>query len=255
MSKKISAFVYRIVLFLVKVFYPKTEVFGVDNLPDEECVIIANHTQMNGPICAEIYFPRKRYTWCAGEMMHLKEVPSYAFGDFWSQKPKKIQPFYKILSYIIAPLSVCVFNNAQTIGVYKDKRIMHTFKETVKKLSEGADIVVFPEQDKKYNHIVYDFQEGFIDIAKLYHKRCGKEICFVPMYIAPDLKQMHIGKPIRYIADNEAPYEKKRICKYLMDEITDIAVNLPKHTVVPYRNISKKDYPSNKEVQNEKTGC
>ena len=248
MTKKISLFIYkRIVLVLVKLFYPKIKVFGAENLPDEPCIIAANHTQMNGPICAEIYFPRKRYTWCAGEMMHLKEVPSYAFKDFWSQKPKYTHPFYKLLSFIIAPLSVCVFNNAQTIGVYKDKRIMHTFKETLKKLGEGADVVIFPEHDIKHNHIVYDFQEGFVDIAKLYYKRYSKEIKFVPVYIAPNLKQMHIGKAISYNAEDETLLERKRICTYLMNEITDIAISLPKHTVVPYRNIPKNQYPLNKE--------
>jgi len=30
-----------------------------------------------------------------------------------------------------------------------------------------------------------------------------------------------------------------------MREITEIAVSLPEHTVVPYRNIPKKLYPSN----------
>ena len=179
--------------------------------------------------------------------MHLKEVPAYAFGDFWAQKPKYTHPFYKILSFIIAPLSVIVFNNARTIGVYKDRRIMHTFKETVKRLGEGNDIVIFPEQDIKHNHILYKFQEGFVDIAKLYYKRFGKELSFIPVYISPDLKQIHIGKSICFNVQADISYERKRICTYLMDEITDIAVNLPKHTVVPYRNIPKKYYPSNKE--------
>ena len=247
MTKKLSSFLYKIILFLVKLFYPKIKVYGAENLPSEPCIIAANHTQMNGPICAEIYFPRKRYTWCAGEMMHLKEVPAYAFGDFWAQKHKYTHPFYKILSFIIAPLSVIVFNNARTIGVYKDKRIMHTFKETVKRLGEGNDIVIFPEQDIKHNHILYDFQEGFVDIAKIYYKRYGKELSFVPMYIAPDLKEMHIGKPVWFNAETDISFEKKRMCKYLIDEITDIAVNLPSHKVVPYRNIPKKYYPINKE--------
>ena len=247
MTKKLSSFLYKIILFLVKLFYPKIKVYGAENLPSEPCIIAANHTQMNGPICAEIYYPRKRYTWCAGEMMHLKEVPAYAFGDFWAQKPKHTHPFYKMLSFIIAPLSVIVFNNARTIGVYKDKRIMHTFKETVKRLGEGNDIVIFPEQDIKHNHILYDFQEGFVDIAKIYYKRYGKELSFVPVYIAPDLKEMHIGKPVWFNAETDISFERKRMCKYLIDEITDIAVNLPSHKVVPYRNIPKKYYPLNKE--------
>ena len=51
---------------------------------------------------------------------------------------------------------------------------------------------------------------------------------------------------------------EERICSYLMKEITEIARGLPKHTVVPYRNIPKKEYPFNIPVEanaNEKTCC
>ncbi|MBE5867698.1 MAG: hypothetical protein E7293_01865 [Lachnospiraceae bacterium] len=256
-DKKVSL-MYRIIKWLVKLFYPKTEVVGAENLPGEPAMIVGNHAQMNGPIVCELYFPVERYTWCAGQMMHLKEVPAYAFEDFWSQKPKYIRWFYKILSYLIAPLAVCVFNNANTIGVYRDARIMSTFKETISKLQEGASIVVFPEQDEAYNHIICNFQERFIDIAKLYYKRTGKELSFVPMYIAPGLKKMYLGKPIRYQAANPIGQETRRICDYLMKEITEIACSLPKHTVVPYKNIPKKEYPTNipkEATANEKTGC
>ena len=177
--------------------------------------------------------------------MHLKEVPEYAFRDFWSQKPKWTHPWFKLVSFLIAPLSVCVFNNAHTIGVYHDARIIATFKNTVKRLQEGNHIVVFPEHDVKYNHILYDFQNRFIDVAKLYYKKTGKEVSFVPLYIAPKLKSMHIGKPTRFDPTVPMEEERDRICRYLMDEITGIATSLPRHTVIPYRNIPKKYYPTN----------
>ena len=188
--------------------------------------------------------------------MHLKAVPEYAFRDFWSQKPKWTHPFYKLLSYIIAPVSVCVFSNARTIGVYHDTRILSTFKSTVKMLQEGKSVVIFPEQDVKHNHIVYDFQDKFIDIAKLYYKKTGKELSFVPMYIAPKLKKLCLGRPVTFNAAEAMDTQRSRICTYLMDEITAIAEALPEHTVVPYRNIRKKDYPSNrlKEQTYEKAG-
>lgn len=245
MNGKKTSLLYKFIITMIRVFYPKTEIVGLENLPCEASVFVANHTQMNGPIVCELYFPVERYTWCTGEMMHLKEVPSYAFRDFWQEKPKYIRWFYKILSYIIAPLSVCVFNNANTIGVYKDKRILTTYKESVYKLKSGASIVVFPEHNKEHNNIIYDFQKGFTDVAKLYYKRYGRELDFVPVYIAPVLKKAYIGKAIRYCAENPAEEERERICSYLMDEITDIAASLPLHTVVPYRNIPKKDYPVN----------
>lgn len=229
---------------------------GMENLPDEPVILVANHAQMNGPIACELYAPGEHYIWCAAQMMHLKEVPDYAFQDFWSDKPRYCRWFYRLLSYIIAPLSVCVFNNANTIGVYHDMRVMNTFKSTVQRLQEGANVVIFPEHNQSFNHIVYDFQRNFVDVAKLYYKRTGKEVCFVPMYIAPNLKQMHIGHPIRFCCDAPIAEERERICTHLMRQITNLAQSLPEHTVVPYRNGPKRQRPINLRKENtyEKAG-
>ena len=51
--------------------------------------------------------------------------------------------------------------------------------------------------------------------------------------------------------------ERSRIREYLMESITGLACAMPEHAVIPYRNISKKEYPSNipaKEAAYEKTG-
>lgn len=252
--RKVSYWLYRAVKWLVWVFYPKMEVVGTENLPSEPAIIVGNHTQMNGPIACQLYFPGERCIWCAGQMMAVKEVPDYAFQDFWSEKPWYSRWLYRLLSYLIAPLSACIFNNADTIAVYHDSRIISTFKNTVKCLSAGASVVIFPEHDVPYNNILCQFQDKFIDVAKLYYKRTGRELEFVPLYIAPTLRRMYLGKPVRFCADNPMEKERKRICDYLMEEITQIARELPEHTVVPYRNIPKKHYPTNKEAAYEKTG-
>lgn len=256
MSSEKPSLLYRLIKGLVQLFYPKMEVVGTENLPDEPVIVVGNHTQMNGPIACELCFPGKRYIWCAGQMMHLKEVPDYAFQDFWSQKPRWCRWFYKLLSYLIAPFSVCVFNNAGTIPVYHDIRLRTTFKMSMDKLQDGASMIIFPEHNEPYNNIIYDFQDKFIDLARMYHKRTGKELSFVPLYIAPTLKKMCIGKPIRFCAEAPIKDERRRICDYLMTEITEIAQALPEHTVVPYRNIPKRLYPSNipsEANKNEKT--
>lgn len=241
-EKKISP-LYPPIKALVRCCYPPMELVGT--LPEEPAVIVANHTQMNGPIACELYLPGMHYTWCAGQMMHLKEVPGYAYQDFWSRKPRYLRWFYKLLSYLIAPLSVCIFNSANTIAVYRDSRIVSTFRDTVTRLEEGANIVIFPEHDEDYNHILCQFQDRFIDIARIYYRKTGKKLAFVPMYIAPSLKKMYPGTPVRF--DPAVPFkeERRRICDTLMQEITDIACALPQHIVVPYRNIPKKEYPSN----------
>lgn len=247
MNKKLGAGMYRFIKWLVWLFYPKIRSVGVENIPDEPVVFVGNHSQMNGPIACELYFPVERYTWCAGQMMHLREVPDYAFQDFWSGKPKAVRPFYRLLAYIIAPISVCVFNNAKTIGVYHDARVMSTFKQTVKVLAEGTSVVVFPEKDAPHNHILCQFQDRFVDVARLYRKKTGKELAFVPFYLAPNLKSMHFGEPVRFCPERPMEEERARICGELAEAITDMALALPRHRVVPYRNIPKKEYLYNKE--------
>ena len=250
---------YRIIRWFVWLFYPKIEIVGTENLPEEPCLIVGNHAKMNGPIIGELYVPGNRAIWCAGEMMRLKDVPAYAYQDFWSGKPKGVQWFYKLLSYLIAPLAVCIFNQAHTIPVYKDSRILTTFRQTVTALAEGANVVVFPECPEPCNHIINQFQDGFTDIARLYQRRCGKPLHFVPMYIAPDLKKAYLGTPVTYCPDTPKEAERQRICDYLIREITKMAVNLPFHTVIPYNNIPKKDYPTNipceKGAEYETTCC
>jgi len=247
-KKRKDRFLYYVIKSAVKLFYPNMQIVGSENIPERDAIIIANHSQMNGPICAELFMPDNSRIWCAGQMMHLKEVPAYAFEDFWSAKPALLKPFYKLLSYIIAPLAVCVFNNARTIAVYHDQRGLSTFKNTISELKNGSTIVIFPEGKKLNNNVVNEFNEHFADVAKLYAKSSGKELLFVPMYIAPDLKQIHVMKGVRFDSQNDIDVERKRICREMTDAITEKARSLPRHKVVPYDNISKKKYLTNKDI-------
>ncbi len=258
MEKKKVSPLFWIIKYVVGRIYPKMTITGFENLPDEPVIIVGNHTQLHSPIACELYFDDNYYTWCAAQMMSMKSVPAYAFEDFWAQKPKWTLPFYRLLSYLIAPLSAVVFNNARTIGVYRDIRIVSTFKNTVKILNQGGSVIIFPEHDVRYNNIVYDFQQNFVDVAKLYYKKTGKPIKFVPMYVAPSLRGMYLAKPTEFCPDAPIKEERKRICEYLMAEISNTARRLPQHRVVPYRNIPKKYYPLNTDGEvnnNEKTNC
>ena len=239
--------IFKFIKVIIRFFYQKNKIIGLDTLPQDEPVIyVANHTQMNGPLVAEFYIPN-RYTWCNAEMMKVRSVPAYAYKDFWSQKPKWTRPFYKILSYIIAIPAAFILSNANTIPVYHNTRIITTFRLTIDTLSDGMSVVIFPECPNKNNNIVYEFQKNFVDVARLYYKKTGKEVLFVPIYIAPKLKESYVGKPIRYSSENTPSEERIRITEHLSNEITEVARSLPLHTVIPYRNIPKKDYPKNKE--------
>lgn len=244
-KKTASERCYGVLRWLVRVCYPKVTVEGLEHLPEGPCLLVGNHCKMNGPIIGELYIPGKRAIWCTSEMMHRKEVPAYAYQDFWSHKPRYSRWFYKLLSHLIAPVSECIFNEAHTIPVYRDDRILQTFRRTVEKLTEGYRVVVFPEGPEPHNQIVNRFQEGFADVGRLYEKRTGKPLAFVPMYVAPRLRKVYLGEPIYYDMRMPKERERGRVSQALMEAVTDLATALPRHTVVPYNNIPKKAYPTN----------
>ena len=240
-----SPALYRLICRIIWRLSPKYTLYGTEKLPAEPCVLVGNHAQMYGPIASELYLPRAHYIWCVGEMMDRKEVPAYAYKDFWSMKPKAVRWFYRLLSYAIARLSEYVFNHAHTIPVRHDVRVMTTIRRSMEKLQEGADIVIFPEKNEPYNSILCAFQENFTDLARLYYRKTGKVLSFVPMYTAPALSSVHFGEPVRYDPEAPAEEERKRVCGALARAITGMAIMLPRHVVVPYVNMPKKEYPLN----------
>jgi hypothetical protein len=247
-----SRFCYKIIRFCVRVVYPKATVYGLENLPEEPCILVGNHSQLHGPVMCELDLPFDRAIWCAGPMMVREDVADYAFQDFWSKKPRWCRWFYRIVSYLIPPLSVCIFTNAHTIAVWRDNRIINTFRQTVNALQSGANVVIFPECYDPHNNIVHAFQENFVDVAKLYYKRSGKAVKFVPLYVAPNLHSMYIGKPVDYDPEAEPAAQRSRICRELMDAITQMATSLPLHTVVPFPNLPKRQHPKNLPLTEEK---
>ena len=247
---------YRIMRWLCRIATPILDLEGTENLPEENVILVGNHAQMFGPIGLNLYPPRSQYTWCTSEMMHLKEVPAYAYKDFWSDKPKYIQWFFHLASYLIAPFSVVCFNTAPTIPVYKDHRVFTTFDLTVQHLMADCDVVIFPEGKTPRNNIINEFQIGFLNVARMYYKKCGKPLTLVPMYLSPELKKIFFGKPVVFNPDVPMPEERRRVNEELMNAVTKLAASQPRHTVIPYTNMVKKDYPKNlpvikKEIRKE----
>lgn len=245
-EKDQKSILYKVLKFFVKIFYKKREFIGLENIGAEPAIIVANHAQIHTPIIAEIQLPLERKTWCIGNVMSTKEFIKHAKIDFWINKSKKVRWMYNILAYMIAPFASSIFKSADVIAVYKDSRIVKTFKQTIKELDKGNNIVILPESYEKYNNIINNFQENFIDVARLYYKHTGKCLKFVPMYNAVRLKKVLIGKPIEFDPTLDIEESKKNICNYLKEEITKLALSLPSHEVVQFTNRGRKKNPRSK---------
>lgn len=240
---KRKGLLFRFVIFIISLFYKKSKFIGLNNLSNEGCIIVSNHSKMYGPIHGQLYFPTKKLIWCDAPMLDKKAFISYAYKNFFNGKPNFFQ---KALVHIFAPLITYVFNNADTLPVYRDINIMKTYKMSMDTLNQGKNILILPESPEEYNEIVNNFNEYFVDVARLYYRSYKKQIKFVPSYYSKKLNIMIFGKAIEFNAENDIKQERKRICKYLMDEITTLAKTLKKHKVIPFNNVKKSQYKFSK---------
>ena len=235
--------VYKFCAFFIRMAYKQPKYIGLENIPKEPCIAIGNHAQMHGPVNAELYFPTKKLIWCDGPMMVRKEFPKYAYSNFWGGK---VGIFKKAFAHLIAPIITKIFRDADALSVYRDMRIVKTYKASAQALSEGINIVILPECPEEYNEITNKFNEYFVDTARYYYKAEQKELSFVPTYYCREHGIMLFGNPIKF--DSKAPIEeeRKRICQYLMDEITSLAKSIEVHKVIPFNAVSKKEYKNSK---------
>lgn len=244
--KKKRSFCYKVAHLVLSIFYKKRQFIGLENLTDQPHIIVGNHAQVHGPLVSEVQMPLKRKTWCIANVMTAKDFAQHAKVDFWPFKPKWCRWFYNMLAHIIAPIGASIFNSCEVIPVYHDGRLMGTFKSTIKELEQGNNIVIFPECYTPHNNIVNDFQDKFVDVARLYYKKYGKCLSFVPMYNAVRLKKVLFGAPIAYNPDITIEENRKVIIDYLKQEITNLALSLPPHEVVQYANKGRKNNPMSK---------
>ena len=51
----LSKGIFKTVRWLVRLFYGKTDIVGIENMPEKDVIVVANHAQMNGPIIGELF--------------------------------------------------------------------------------------------------------------------------------------------------------------------------------------------------------
>lgn len=234
---------YRIVRKIVIAFYGKVVFNKLENVPSEPCVIVGNHAKVHGPLMGEGRFPLEKCIWCDAPMFDRKEFPKYAYANFLGGKPSR---FMRLMVRIINPLITYLVKNADTLPVYRDMRVMQTYRASVTALEGGQNLLIFPECPTVKNDIVNVFNEYFVDVARFYYKKTNKELQFVPSYYAVGLRTVEFGKPIKFDATAPIDEERKRICAYLEDAMTEIAKSMPSHIVIPFHSVPKDQLKKNK---------
>ena len=180
--------------------------------PNEPCVFLCRHRDANGVIWAFTDIDRAIRPWVLNCFCEYKDARFQLKNYTFSKRLKKGKLFCFFFAPICARIIVSYVNGVQGIPVYRNEnagRSISTIKQTVKALEEGDSVLIFVDKDyentEEQNY--GDIYKGFYAVDKLYEKRNGKHIPFVPIYANKDGSKIH--EPIYFEnAKSEEFYEK-----------------------------------------------
>ncbi len=198
-------------------------------------IFVCNHGLFYGPIAAVIYLPTYFRPWVDKKMVDIDLSAQEIYDRQLYRWPLLSGNAKMKISRIVAQPVTWALNSFNPIPVQKNSLhgIVQTFDDTVTVLTEGDNVLIFPEKPKKVKkgnkmtvehetNTVGNLYTGFASIGKLYYEQSGKALYFYPIYANKKGHTFKIGEPVIYDPDNQPKEEKKRIADQLHDKMLEL---------------------------------
>lgn len=217
-----------------RVTHRRQPVYGMENVGQTPAVFISRHQNLYGPVEIMSWVPLQFRVWTLYKFMTVKECYRHYSGYTYSVRKHFGPVFSKIIAAIVSPFVTVFMRSMGGIPVYRGQRnIIDTFRESVKALNDGENLLIMPERDYLDNSSdAGELYNGFMHIAQMYYKATGKALSFYPVYPCKENGSIYIEKPIAF--DPEKPFraERERIVEALKKELNHLAIEQDFHTEI-----------------------
>ena len=193
---------FRILCTFLKLFVHKKEyIFLGDNPNDSQpFILFTNHVGSNGPISHELYAPFKFRFWGTYEMTDKLSVCYKYFTEIYLHNKKKMNlGLAKFLGALAIPFVRIFYRGMKLIPTYTDVNLMKSISLSMKSLSTGENLIIFPEDshDGYHDHLTGYFGGGFL-AADRYCKKFNKDIVLYNAYLIKKQNIVVVDKGIPF---------------------------------------------------------
>lgn len=167
----------------------------------KKVIYLSNHAGANGPMTYEMVFPVTVTPWGAHEMCEgIKSRWNYLYHVFYRQKLhwEKFKAF--VVATLFCPISLLLYKGVGLIPAHQDTRFFVSLKKSCQILDKDSAILIFPEDSSDgYKNPPKVLLNGFVALAKVYHKRKGESVPVYSCYFGAKEHKLVISNPLDVI--------------------------------------------------------
>lgn len=214
---------YSFIIFCFRLFYPRYRYSG-PGVANDPAVYIVHHQNLRGPVTVLGCFPQFLRPWIFHVFLTRRECYRHFIDYTFTERfglPKILA------SIIVWPISFFIPKLMQVIGaipVYRDRRAVTTFKQSISALADGQSLLICPDIDyADESNTVGEIYSGFLNLEKYYHKKSGQHLAFIPLYIDQAKRSILQGKTIFFPGQKDFNEEKVQMSERLRRDINELA--------------------------------
>lgn len=186
-------------------------------------ILLSNHEGTDAPMAFEIYHKSKFRMWGAHEMNSgLIKLYKYQTKVYYHEKKHWNIHAARAFCLIASPLTNLFYSGLNLISTYKDSRFVKTIKESYATLTDGENIIIYPEDSTNgYLAQLEGFHAGFAMLCE-YCKRKGYDVPIYVTYFKKDMNIYVIDKPVMYSELSAGEESKEEIAKKLCERCNEL---------------------------------
>lgn len=214
---------YRGIKTVMKIRYKRPQFVFLGEKPTNGAIILSNHEGTDAPMSLEIYCDFPVRFWGAHEMNSgLKKLYAYQTKVYYHEKKHWNLFLARLFCLIASPLTLLFYKGLKLISTYKDARLKNTLTQSFNAISQGENVVIFPENSEDgYLPELKGFFAGFVLLANY----CEKQGINVPIFISYYKKKENkyiFDSPIMFDKIKEEYKTKEEIADYLLRKCNNL---------------------------------
>lgn len=212
-----------LIRFLAKLKRKQTPRKLVGKTVDGPVVYLCRHLDREGLATAIAYIPEVLRPWVLDKFTSYKSIKDLYVNYTFPVRMGKGKTFSAVVGRLAARGTNYAVKKLNGIAVYRGEqsaKTITTIKQSVRALENGDKLLVFPDVDyadkSAGDEQIY---KGFGVVDKMFRRKTGKKVSFVPVYIGDDVVVLH--KPVYFDGSADEFYSAIAHGMYHEEELGD----------------------------------